>query len=133
MNDLLDDTLARAGAVLGEDPELTSSLRDLASDRAGRGQRPRRRIRWSIGIGERVAAAITVARMPDDAEVLDVRAAVDPLPTELAELVRLVHWDGFVEEAAAHLGVPASTARSRHARAKQLLRQTLHLLEAAGP
>nr|WP_277348960.1 sigma-70 family RNA polymerase sigma factor [Microbacterium sp. CFH 90308] len=59
-------------------------------------------------------------------DVHDVRAAVAALPEQLAELIRLVHWDGFsIEQAAAHTGINPSTARSRHARAKELLRQHL--------
>lgn len=57
---------------------------------------------------------------------LDLRTVIDQLPGELPELIRLVHWDGFtLEQVATHLGIPASTARSRHARAKNLLRETL--------
>jgi RNA polymerase sigma-70 factor (ECF subfamily) len=57
---------------------------------------------------------------------LDVRRAIGTLPVDLAELIRLVHWDGFaLEQAAVHLGIPASTARGRHARAKELLRAAL--------
>jgi RNA polymerase sigma-70 factor (ECF subfamily) len=74
----------------------------------------------------RLALAIGVARVPDHDEALDVRSAVAALPDDLAELVRLVHWDGFtIEEAATLLEIPASTARGRHARAKQLLRERL--------
>lgn len=65
-------------------------------------------------------------RLPDDAEAIAVRAAVASLPDPLAELLRLVHWDGFsIEQAAQLLRIPASTARSRHARAKTLLREAL--------
>lgn len=72
----------------------------------------------------RQAQSGAMHRSDDDA--IDVRIAVDALPERLAELIRLVHWDGFtIEQAAALLGVPASTARSRHARAKQLLRERL--------
>lgn len=57
---------------------------------------------------------------------LDVRLALTKISAGHAELVRLVHWDGFtLEQAAAHLGIPASTARSRYARAKELLRTHL--------
>lgn len=75
---------------------------------------------------DRLALAVGPLHPPDHDDALDVRAAVDALPDDLAELVRLVHWDGFTVEAAAqHLGVSASTARSRHARAKQQLRAAL--------
>lgn len=74
----------------------------------------------------RLGQAIDESRVPDHGELLDVRRAVSALPADLAELIRLVHWDGFsVEDAAQHLGINASTARSRHARAKELLRQSL--------
>ncbi|MBO0985001.1 RNA polymerase sigma factor [Rathayibacter sp. SD072] len=70
--------------------------------------------------------AIIQVEAEADHDGLDVRLAVAKLPTDHAELVRLVHWDGFtLEQAATHLGIPASTARSRHARAKALLRSHL--------
>lgn len=71
------------------------------------------------------AAIVTSAGELSDDD-LDVRRAVAMLPPDLAELIRLVHWDGFsLEQAGAHLRIPGSTARSRHARAKELLRETL--------
>lgn len=71
----------------------------------------------------RLAAALDPTPWEDDAEGVEVRAAVDALPNELGELLRLVHWDGFsLEQASTLMGVPASTTRSRHARAKELLR-----------
>lgn len=80
----------------------------------------------------RLAHAITEAKTPDHDTALDVRAAVASLPDELAELIRLVHWDGFsLNDAAEHLSVPASTARGRHAKAKELLRERLQPVEAA--
>lgn len=52
----------------------------------------------------------------------DVRAAIAALPDDLAELVRLVHWEGFsITEAAQICGVPASTARTRYQRARRAL------------
>lgn len=81
----------------------------------------------------RLGHAIDESRLPDQAEVLDVRRAVSALPPDLAELIRLVHWDGFsVEDAARHLGINASTARSRHARAKQILRGALATTTSRG-
>ncbi|WP_417563583.1 RNA polymerase sigma factor [Microbacterium sp.] len=56
----------------------------------------------------------------------DVRDAVDRLPPELAEVVQLVHWDGFtLVEAAAIVGIAPATMRSRYARAKAALRALL--------
>lgn len=73
-------------------------------------------------IRERIAAAIE----PDDTNRFEVREAVRTLPSQLGEVVQLVHWDGFsLEETAQLLGIPASTVRSRHARARMLLRAAL--------
>jgi RNA polymerase sigma-70 factor (ECF subfamily) len=59
-------------------------------------------------------------------EGVDVRDAIARLAPEQAELVRLIHWDGFsITEAGQLLGVPASTARTRYQRAREDLRSTL--------
>jgi len=74
---------------------------------------------------QRLAEALDYSPEHGD-DTHDVRAAVAALPEQLAELIRLVHWDGFsIEQAAQHMGINPSTARSRHARAKELIR--LHL------
>ena len=58
-----------------------------------------------------------------------VQEAIDRLAPAQAELVRLRHWDGFtLQEAATILGIPASTARTRYAAARQQLRQLLATL-----
>lgn len=52
----------------------------------------------------------------------EVRDAIARLPENQAELVRLVHWDGFsVVEAAKILGLSESTARGRYQRARNRL------------
>jgi RNA polymerase sigma factor (sigma-70 family) len=57
---------------------------------------------------------------------IEIRDAINRLDSDLAELIRLVHWDGFsLVEAAALLGMPASTARGRYQRAKEALREAL--------
>jgi DNA-directed RNA polymerase specialized sigma24 family protein len=54
------------------------------------------------------------------------------LSPDLAELIRLVHWDGLSLVAAAEmLGISASTARGRYARAKRQLHAALQ--EPTGP
>lgn len=64
---------------------------------------------------------------------LDVRDAIGRLDPELAEVVRLVHWDGFaLGEVAALEGIPASTVRSRYARAKRELAAALGLPAEGG-
>lgn len=65
---------------------------------------------------------------PEDADsyALDVRAALDDLPSDQSELVRLVLWDGFtVPEAAKILDISESTARGRYQRARLKLTQSL--------
>ena len=55
-----------------------------------------------------------------------VRAAMDSLDPADAELVRLVNWDGFTLAEIAELeGLPASTVRSRYAKALRQLAVTL--------
>lgn len=86
----------------------------------------RRGVRRAEALVERLRAAIITAVQERPDEHDDVRRAVDALPPDLAEFVRLVHWDGFTVEAAAQLlGIPSSTARGRHQRAKALLREAL--------
>lgn len=70
----------------------------------------------------------TNAAAPADHGV-EVRDAIARLDPALAEIVRLVHWEGFnLTEAADVVGRPASTVRNEYARAKSQLRATL-----AGP
>ncbi|WP_435747142.1 RNA polymerase sigma factor [Microbacterium sp. PMB16] len=56
----------------------------------------------------------------------DVRDAIARLRPEFAEIVQLVHWEGFtLAETATIIGIPAATVRSRYARAKEDLRAAL--------
>lgn len=56
----------------------------------------------------------------------DVRDAVARLDDDLAEIVKLVHWEGFtLPEVAELLGIPATTARSKYRRARENLRTAL--------
>lgn len=84
------------------------------------------RRRWRLT--ERLRATLSNARagaVPAD-EGLDVRDAIARLSPEQAELVRLIHWEGFTIAAAGEiLGVPASTARTRYERARAELREAL--------
>lgn len=69
---------------------------------------------------------------PPSDEGVEVRDAIDRLAPELAETVRLIHWDGLtVAETAEVTGVSASTARARYQRARVELRETLTLAVAA--
>lgn len=87
-----------------------------------RGERRRSRL------GERLRAvlvAVPLVGAPSD-DGIELRDAIARLPADQAELVRLVHWEGFTIAAAGEiLGVPASTARTRYQRARHELRQAL--------
>ena len=68
-----------------------------------------------------------------DAENIDIRAALDAIPDDQSELVRLVLWDGFpLPEAATILGISESTARGRYQRARTRLRELLREHEYEG-
>ncbi|PPG32623.1 RNA polymerase subunit sigma-24 [Rathayibacter sp. AY2B9] len=63
---------------------------------------------------------------PVDADTLDIRTALDSLPENQSELIRLILWDGFtLPEAATILEISESTARGRHQRAKLRLQAVL--------
>ncbi|WP_245958521.1 RNA polymerase sigma factor [Microbacterium bovistercoris] len=75
----------------------------------------------------RLRALAVESSAPADAG-LAVRDALDRLTEEHAEVLRLVHWDGFtLTDAARHLGIGDSTVRSRYHRAKAALRAELGL------
>lgn len=83
------------------------------------------RRRWALADRIRLHERDTSVAPPADegAEVRDAIARLDP---DLAELVRLVHWERLsLVEAAELLGIPASTARGRYQRAKEELRAAL--------
>lgn len=86
-----------------------------------RGQRRR----WALADRIRLQVRESVTAPPAD-EGVEVRDAIDRLEPDLAELVRLVHWERLsVADAADLLGIPASTARGRYQRAKDRLRAAL--------
>lgn len=59
----------------------------------------------------------------------EIRDAISRLKPELAEVVQLVHWEGFsLAQAAVVIGIPAATARARYARAKEDLRASLGVI-----
>jgi RNA polymerase sigma-70 factor (ECF subfamily) len=80
---------------------------------------------------QQLATAPPISASPEDS---DVQEAVAGLPDQLRELVMLVHWDGFtVTEAGQLLGLNPSTARGRHAAAKQRLREILQPATTSRP
>jgi RNA polymerase sigma-70 factor (ECF subfamily) len=66
-------------------------------------------------------------------EAFEVRAALDQLPGEEREVVRLAHFDGLTHsEIADRLGVPVGTVKSRSFRAHRRLAGLLaHLVDVA--
>lgn len=81
-----------------------------------------------IGLTDKLRAHLqTLPTEYVDADILDIRAALDAIPADQSELVRLVLWDGFtLGEAATVLGISESTARGRYQRARAKLRELLH-------
>ena len=63
-------------------------------------------------------------------EVFQVRTALDRLPDEEREVIRLSHFEGLTHtEIAEHLGIPVGTVKSRSHRAHQRLLDLLGHLE----
>jgi RNA polymerase sigma-70 factor (ECF subfamily) len=126
--DLLSETFVvawRRADRLPADPEQTRmwlfgvARRVLAN--AARGD-----IRRS-GLADRLRAHLETRPSEHvDGDALDIRAALDALPDDQSELVRLVLWDGFtMPEAATILGIRETTARGRYQRARARLRELL--------
>lgn len=86
--------------------------------------------RFRLASELRNVAALQTAGTQSD-EAIDVRNAIACLSPKLAELIRLVHWDGFtLAEAATLQGIPASTARSRYAQARKILSARLRAMDS---
>lgn len=63
-------------------------------------------------------------------EVFEVRSAVDQLPDEERQVIRLSHFDGLTHvEIAEHMGIPVGTVKSRSHRAHQRLLELLKHVE----
>lgn len=125
--DLLAESLTTAWrriALLPEDHESARRwLFGIAHNVFLNDARSRRRQQRLADRLRSVLTSSTAAPADHGVEVRDAIARLDPV---LAELVRLVHWDGFnLSEAADVLGRPASTVRNEYARAKAQLRATL--------
>lgn len=125
--DLLGETMVVAWRRVRElpvDPErarmwLFGIARGTLQNHA-RGERRR----WALV--DRIRQHTGDAAAPPSDAGAEVRDAIARLEPDLAELVRLVHWDGFaLVDAAELLGIPASTARGRYQRAKNELRAAL--------
>lgn len=128
--DLLGETMViawRRVKDLPDDPErarmwLFGIARGTLQNHA-RGQKRR----WALADRIRLQVRDDRAAPPPD-EGSEVRDAIARLEPELAELIRLVHWDRFsLTDAAELVGIPASTARGRYQRAKEQLRAALSI------
>lgn len=131
--DLLGETMVVAWRRVSElpaDPErarmwLFGIARGTLLNHA-RGERRR----WALADRVRRETSAVAASPPAD-DGTEVRDAIDRLDGDLAELVRLVHWERLsIAEAAEVVGIPASTARGRYAKAKQELRAMLGAVAA---
>ncbi|MFL2000796.1 RNA polymerase sigma factor [Microbacterium sp. A1-JK] len=77
-------------------------------------------------LADRMRITLSLRTAPPADAGSEIRDAIDRLDDDLAELIRLIHWDGFsIVDAAALLDIPASTARGRYQRAKEGLREAL--------
>ena len=128
--DLLGETMVvawRRVAELPADPEgarmwLFGIARGTLLNHA-RGERRR------LALVDRLRNTMSLTRGTNGAdEGSEVRDAIDRLDENLAEIVKLVHWDGFaLPEVADILGIPVTTARSRYRRARDTLRNALSI------
>ncbi|WEK59679.1 MAG: sigma-70 family RNA polymerase sigma factor [Candidatus Microbacterium colombiense] len=85
------------------------------------------RRRWALADRIRVHTGDDLTTPAADSGA-EVRDAISRLSPDDAEIVRLVHWDGFsLADAASILGIPASTVRGRYQRAKAELRVALSM------
>lgn len=67
--------------------------------------------------------SLSPVQEPHEPEHREVREAIIELTPRQREIVMLVHWEGFtLTEAAHHLGMRPSTARTHYDRAKDTLR-----------
>lgn len=128
--DLLGETMVvawRRVAELPADPEgarmwLFGIARGTLLNHA-RGERRR------LALVDRLRNTMSLTRGTNGAdEGSEVRDAIDRLDENLAEIVKLVHWDGFaLPEVADILGIPLTTVRSRYRRARDTLRNALSI------
>lgn len=130
-SDVLGDSMVAAWRNIKRMPRTNEQARmwlfGIARNALLNAQRgARRRTAASIELAAALRARNQNNDPAEQADALDVRRALLKLPAHLAELLRLVHWEGFsITDAASVLDTPASTARSQYAVAKSLLRAEL--------
>ncbi|WP_240642421.1 RNA polymerase sigma factor [Microbacterium sulfonylureivorans] len=127
--DLLVETMTAAWRHANNLPAAAEEARmwlfGIARNVLANAQRSgRRRVRLANRLRDMLATGTTVGPPADTG--LEVRDAVNRLADHHAEIIRLVHWDGFsLVDAAKLCGIPESTARSRYQAAKRQLREAL--------
>jgi RNA polymerase sigma-70 factor (ECF subfamily) len=81
-------------------------------------------------VGEDVDTPVLPPSMDVIWEVFEVRSALDRLPYEERQVIKLSHFDGLTHvEIAAHMDIPVGTVKSRSHRAHRRLLDLLRHLE----
>ena len=118
-------TWRRLDSLPDEAEQARMWLFGIARNVVANGERGERR-RRNLAERLRVTMAAAPTEAPPADEGLEVRDAIARLAPEQAELVRLIHWEGFtIAEAGAILDVAPSTARTRYQRARADLKSAL--------
>ncbi len=115
-------TWRRASDLPTDEVEARMWMFGIAHRVVANSRRSRAR-RHKLSVRLRETVRIYVHSADDGVEVRDAIARLDP---ELAEVVRLRHWEGFtLDEISRVVGSPPSTVRSRYARARERLAREL--------
>ncbi|MDQ1124611.1 RNA polymerase sigma factor [Microbacterium trichothecenolyticum] len=73
-------------------------------------------------LNETLRAELTVTTAPPADDGAAIRDLIERLPPDVAEVITLVHWEGFSLADIARLqSVPSATVRGRYRRGKELL------------
>jgi len=126
-SDLLGETMVVAWRRITELPDDPEHARmwlfgiartTLLNHARGEGRR------WALS--DRLRNQTPVRTAPAADQGIEVRDAIGRLDPDLAEIVRLVHWEQLsLVQVAKILDIPDSTVRGRYARAKEELRAAL--------
>lgn len=126
--DLLADTLTtawrRAPALPNDSDDARAWLFGIAHKTL---LNYRRGIQRRNRLADRVRTVLATTEQAPAADAgLDVRDAINALAPKHAEIVQLVHWEGFsLAQVADILDQPASTVRNHYQQAKQQLRKAM--------
>lgn len=127
--DLLAETMVTAWQKTSSLPRDAEQARmwlfTIARNHLSNHQRQgRRRNRLAHELRRLAGAQSVTAHAADDG--LEVRDAIGTLPPDQADIVRLVHWEGFsLVQVARMLDIPDSTVRGRYQLARSHLRSVL--------